>query len=515
MKKLYLFLFGLITLFSFDLSVKAEEILPDSDYVYTNSNQYVEYDYYYSNYRCVGYEDKIYEINSLLVDHYNENLSEDYPYYVTSFYCGTANIYGVLTPYGAYSPIALTSILDENNHLNVYLGLHFKDDPSMSSISGASDYLTPRGINRNVQYSIKYNKKEDIKYLDFKDYDLSNNEFFTNKYLVYNSTAYSVDKNDNDIITDYYDFNPYLLYDTNDRLSRVEFMYDDGSDYRHIYSEYVDFVYQVTGYFSQYSYFQNTYFGSIIDNNYPVSYNYSNWSPLLFRFRDLYESEFERYEEYNLNDYDFIVLSLKDYDNIDPFDVVISYKGSFCPTPVYSYGQKIKDNNFNRCSFSYDYYSSVKLYILSSDIENHAVYYLSSYDRTKENLVKIPLKYFRVHTITELDGALPSITINGSVYNIKHLDDIESSTNNNEENNIVPGESVGFDPVGNFWDTTFSDWSSILNFFKNAFVSLFSSISAIFNLVILFVSVLPPVMQSVIIVFFSSVFIIAIIKIIL
>ena len=47
----------------------------------------------------------------------------------------------------------------------------------------------------------------------------------------------------------------------------------------------------------------------------------------------------EQYLEINLNDYAYVALALKDY-NQDPFNTNMYFKGQVCLTPVYNYGME-------------------------------------------------------------------------------------------------------------------------------------------------------------------------------
>ena len=169
--------------------------------------------------------------------------------------------------------------------------------------------------------------------------------------------------------------------------------------------------------------------------------------PVLYKSNGLVDS-FTDYTEVNLNDYAYVAISLKDY-NREPFEVYFKVKGQFCATPVYNYGMTSKDSVTNnkvtdRCSLYYDDFTSHRFFVLDSDLKNHAIYYLKSYDTTKENIVKIDTNVFDISYITEEEKNNPYVTVNGKKYPTIPYDELPSTATKNEEENFIPGESEEF-----------------------------------------------------------------------
>ena len=226
---------------------------------------------------------------------------------------------------------------------------------------------------------------------------------------------------------------------------------------------------------------------------------------LLPSYLDLYNGNyekniFEHYTEINLNEYEYVALSLKDYslrnDNVNQFSTNIYTKGQLCLTPVYDYGMKEKidyysDYQVDRCSVIYDDFTPVRTYILKQDLQNNAIYYLKAYDTTIENKVKVDSTIFNITYINTDSADNPSVNVNGKNYPTIAYNDLSSSSTKSEEEGYVSGQVV------NAMDQL--DENFINNFFSNplkALKSVWGAIISILSLISMFIALLPPTMQG-------------------
>ena len=125
-------------------------------------------------------------------------------------------------------------------------------------------------------------------------------------------------------------------------------------------------------------------------------------------YLDLYDGSYDDspgdvYTEVNLLDYEYIILSLKNY-NVDPFSTPIYTLGSLCFTPVYDYGLTEKKDivtgtQTQPCTQYYSSYIPVDVYIIQYDLDYHAVYYIKAYDDSP-NKIKFNSTLFYVYYFT-------------------------------------------------------------------------------------------------------------------
>ena len=227
------------------------------------------------------------------------------------------------------------------------------------------------------------------------------------------------------------------------------------------------------------------------------------------------------YTEINLNNYPYVALSLKDYTEREEFYTNVEVQGQYCLTSVYNYGLTEKKDIINgyksqRCSPYYENYTPVRTYILESDLENHAIYYLKAYDTTKDNKVKVDTSIFNIHYITSEDEDNPILNINGRSYTPIPYGELSDSATISEEEGYVSGVVCA---VGDFNCThdvlgghSITDiFNKPLEFFKN----LIESFVSVFTLVALLIAVLPLPMQWFLYLSFTLAIALGIIKIIL
>lgn len=216
----------------------------------------------------------------------------------------------------------------------------------------------------------------------------------------------------------------------------------------------------------------------------------------------------DNYVEVDLNNYPYIILSLKDYSKTEEFSTINYVKGQYCLTSVYNYGSTekkdiIEGSKTKRCSLYYDYFTPVRTYMLESDLKNNAIYYLKAYDTSKENKVKIDTSVFNIHYITEEDKDNPLITINDKKYTPKSYDELTDTATKSEDENYSDGASEKFSITDIF--------TSPLEFFKK----IINAISEFNGLIKELFSFLPDEFLAFILAAFALLVVVAIIKIIL
>lgn len=180
------------------------------------------------------------------------------------------------------------------------------------------------------------------------------------------------------------------------------------------------------------------------------------------------EIESDSFKTLNLNTSPYLVLFLKDYD-VDAFDTPIYYKGPVCQTPVWNYGQNEKTLNgwTDRCT-NYDSFTKINFSISNNDLTNHSVWYFRGYDG-QDASIKINTSIWDYKFISDVDN--PSISIDGTTYNIIPYDDLTLTADINEKNNVAGGES------SNFFDSILSTLNS---FFSDFFNKLTTALSDLF-----------------------------------
>ena len=214
--------------------------------------------------------------------------------------------------------------------------------------------------------------------------------------------------------------------------------------------------------------------------------------------------------EVNLNSYPYIALSLKDYSKTEAFDVNNYVKGQYCITPVYDYGLKerrefLSQTQVERCSPYYNDFTLIRTTILKSDLDNHSIYYLKSYDTSKENKVKIDSSVFNIHYITEEEKDNPILNINGTKYSTLPFDKLTDTANKSESEGYVSGAS-GEIKV---------DWSDIFTSPIDFIKTIWSSVIQVFTVIGYFIALLPTTLQYFFYISFMLAIILGLIKIIL
>ena len=386
------------------------------------------------------------ELYDLLFKEYNNNYKNNYPYYVLSIESSPL----VATVNGSTQSITLyLLIFDEPVYINPSVSLpetYLISDNSL--VSYGSEHYKILGVNylfdQGYVLPEEYNNSSLLPFhLSFIDGIFVGNSFIESNFNIPVKLG-----NDNDILTI--------------------------NDFKNTGSEYI--------------------------------LNHGDNIPILYKTNGFIDS-FTNYTEVNLNDYSYIALSLKNYDQ-EPFDVYFNVKGQFCATPVYNYGMTSKDSITNnkvedRCSLYYDDFTSFRFFILDSDLKNNSIYYLKSYDNTKDNIVKIDTNIFDISYITEEEKDNPYVLVNGKKYPTIPYDELPSTATKNEQENYIPGKSEDF----NFSDI----FTSPLDFLKD----VWDSISSVFDLIAELFSLLPEPIKTFLIISFTLAVVLGLIKIIL
>ena len=444
MKNLKYLLF--ILPFLFIGSVKAETIEFDysNKYVSANSNQgfsYIDLDAFYSDYD--DYSIEVEQLYQSVYDYYVTNYQEDYPYYFVSI-------------------IPFTNI--------------------------GSDYIISSDIDDFSIHAALIPLKYVPTYSSFTNYvAIDNDDFFgINAAYDFSSSTYTLP------FESVYGMSLSVTYNRNIFNSFPSF------EYPYVYNPLV---------------YYKSNFNLIFDLD--DSYVVKEENSILHTFSNgdiiptYYDSSgvVDNYVDVDLNNYPYIILSLKDY-NQESFNALNYVKGQYCMTPVYDYGMTSKDDIIgsqvtDRCTVYYDSFTPVRVYILDSDLENHAIYYLKSYDTTKENIVRIDTSVFDIHYISEDEKDNPIIEVDGRKYSVIPFDDLPSTANKNEEENFAPGASEEFSFIDLF--------TSPIETLKD----VWTSIDEVFNLIREFVYLLPQELAIFLYVSFCLALILGLIKILL
>ena len=239
---------------------------------------------------------------------------------------------------------------------------------------------------------------------------------------------------------------------------------------------------------------KNYYSDDIIINNddiFPTLKNlnqYNSWN-------DYNENQFTTV---NLDDYYYVILSLKNYGRYQAYDVPLQVKGMIGITPIYNYGTSEKDTITDRCNISYSDFTDYRLYILEQDLQNNAVYAVKSCESGSS--FKFKNSDFNITYVTDDNVNDPVVTINGVDYHTIPFASLSNTANSNEENNFIPGESR---------PATFSD---IVSSVSDTLSGVWNTFTTFMSLVTRFFRALPGEFQAIAITSFTVMCTIGIIK---
>ena len=206
----------------------------------------------------------------------------------------------------------------------------------------------------------------------------------------------------------------------------------------------------------------------------------------------------------NLDNYEYVILNLKDYNQDKAFTTNLKVKGSIGITPIYNFGQTAKDDIMgskvqDRCNVKYDDYTDYRLSILKQDLQNNSFYVVKGCEVGSS--FKFDNTIFDITYVDENNKSDPIVSIGGKDYHVIPFDKLPSSANKNEEENYVPGESEKFT-----LSSITKNLTSTLGSIWNTFTSFFGFVTKMF-------SVLPSEFQAIAILTFSTGCILGLIKI--
>lgn len=196
-----------------------------------------------------------------------------------------------------------------------------------------------------------------------------------------------------------------------------------------------------------------------------------------------------KYTEVNLDNYEYVILNLKNYSKKEAFDVNLQVKGMVGITPVYEFGTAEKESVTDRCNVSYSDYTDYRLYILKNDLLNNAVYYVKACEEGSS--FKFDNTIFSVTYVTTENVNDPVITFDGVEYHAIPFDKLSSTANKNEEENFVPGASG-------------SSLTDVIDNITNYISSFWNSLSTFMGLVTKFFNMLPVEIRAICITTFAT-----------
>lgn len=214
------------------------------------------------------------------------------------------------------------------------------------------------------------------------------------------------------------------------------------------------------------------------------------------------------YTEVNLDNYEYVLLSLKNYNQTKAFQTNLQVKGQIGITPIYNFGQTSKDaitgvQVQDRCNLSYENYTSYPFYILQSDLQNNAIYAVK--ECSTGSSFKFDNTVFDITYVTQENEENPTVTIGGKTYNVIPYSDLPSTATKNEEDNYIPGESGSATDTGGL-DSAVKNTQQKLSEIWNTFTYFTSFVGQLF-------STLPEEVQTVLLSAFTIAIVLGLIKI--
>ena len=271
-----------------------------------------------------------------------------------------------------------------------------------------------------------------------------------------------------------------------------------------------------------------TYINQNLSLNFPVYelHDGDNYPSLL----SLYNAEYQvndsvNYTEINLNNYEYVILSLKDYslrnNENNQFYTYIYVKGQLCYTPVYNYGMNQKQDYYpttqvQSCSSSYSDYTPLMVYIIKPDLENHAVYYVKSPNYGVINSIKVDTSIYDITYITSSNVNNPSVVIDGRSYPVIPYDVLTDTAIISSEEGYVSGRVCAVGDVNCEYETGIGlDISDLFSNPIKVLQDVWSSITSFFALISTFILLIPSPMKEFLISAFMLSIVLGVIKIVI
>lgn len=209
--------------------------------------------------------------------------------------------------------------------------------------------------------------------------------------------------------------------------------------------------YEIQGFYEDSIYLKN---GDILPTYLNLK-KYSSWTE--------YSSANSTFKEVNLDDYEYVILNLKNYTRKSAFETNLKVKGSIAITPVYEFGTVEKEVITDRCNTSYSDYTDYRFFILKNDLINNAVYIVKECADSGSSF-KFDSSIFNVTYVTAENVNDPVITVGGVQHHTIPFNKLSNTVNKNEEENFIPGSTEQFDPFGDVVDYISSFWNSLTTF---------------------------------------------------
>lgn len=335
-----------------------------------------------TNYICTnGLNCSFFEAEQELINYYNTNLKNNYPYWTISILYGTRENDNV-------GRVKLDAY--ENNEMNfdyfAYPYIWYKNE----------DHKVVTHYNPNNQNEWSITETENDYLAIFGGYQTPNQEIFTEIYILWDSNFNIISEREYEI-ENFYNNGSNIIINIGDKFPLIKNLVD-----------------------------------------------YSNWN-------DYVNNHLENYRTVDLNNYDYVLLTLKDYNQKEEFQTNLQVLGQIGITPIYNYGQTSKDaitgvRVQDRCNVSYNQYTTYPLYVLKQDLQNNVVYAVKSCNNNSK--FKFPEDIFNITYVTAQNREDPIVTINGQQYHTIPLSELPSTANKNEEENYIPGQSGSMNDTG-------------------------------------------------------------------
>lgn len=172
-----------------------------------------------------------------------------------------------------------------------------------------------------------------------------------------------------------------------------------------------------------------------------------------------------RFVEVNLDNYEYVILNLKNYSKKDAFETNLQVKGSVAITPVYEFGTVEKEYITDLCNLSYSSFTDYRFFVLKNDLINNAVYIVKECSDSGSSF-RFDSNVFDITYVTAENVDDPVVTFGGVEYHTIPFNKLSNTVNKNEEEGFIPGASGSSltDIIDNISDFTSDIWNAISSF---------------------------------------------------
>lgn len=181
--------------------------------------------------------------------------------------------------------------------------------------------------------------------------------------------------------------------------------------------------------------------------------------------RNAYINGEANYTTVNLDNYEYVILNLKDYSSKKAFETNMQVKGSVGITPVYEFGTIEKETITDVCNTSYSDFTDYRFFILKNDLINNAVYIVKNC-QDSSSAFRYDSSVFDITYVTDENVNDPVVTFGGVEHHTIPFNKLSNTVNKNEEEGFIPGQSGSSltDIVDNATNFTSDIWNSITSF---------------------------------------------------